>query len=244
METLEADCRSSRCAFARTVNTRLSCTAFASDGAASVTTTSVREGADACATGAALSAAVPASAINTPRLRPRMVRGSPRARGYNGFPRGCGGIGRRARFRSVWGQPRGGSSPLIRIVESRDPCTSALGVVAVEGRSEPLVGPLQPAREDVLDLNDAGSHARNRCQPTRAAWKLRAARSGRQLERDLSRLGDAASSAAQLWKQSGLDEQLIPTTSNAPRMEHRPGHTAAVRGELQRHTIGAADKAD
>src|SRR3954451_23899683 len=29
-------------------------------------------------------------------------------------PRGCGGIGRRARFRSVWGKPRGGSSPLIR----------------------------------------------------------------------------------------------------------------------------------
>src|SRR3954467_5663423 len=29
--------------------------------------------------------------------------------------RGCGGIGRRARFRSVWGRPRGGSSPLIRI---------------------------------------------------------------------------------------------------------------------------------
>jgi hypothetical protein len=27
---------------------------------------------------------------------------------------GCGGIGRRARFRSVWGRPRGGSSPLIR----------------------------------------------------------------------------------------------------------------------------------
>jgi hypothetical protein len=33
-------------------------------------------------------------------------------------PRGCGGIGRRARFRSVWGQPRGGSSPLIRIAIS------------------------------------------------------------------------------------------------------------------------------
>src|SRR3954468_6025591 len=30
-------------------------------------------------------------------------------------PRGCGGIGRRARFRSVWGKPRGGSSPLIRM---------------------------------------------------------------------------------------------------------------------------------
>src|SRR4051794_13156941 len=27
---------------------------------------------------------------------------------------GCGGIGRRAAFRSPWGQPRGGSSPLIR----------------------------------------------------------------------------------------------------------------------------------
>src|SRR5512133_2267567 len=36
--------------------------------------------------------------------------------GYNGpSTRGCGGIGRRARFRSVWGKPRGGSSPLIRI---------------------------------------------------------------------------------------------------------------------------------
>lgn len=28
--------------------------------------------------------------------------------------RGCGGIGRRAGFRCLWGQPRGGSSPLIR----------------------------------------------------------------------------------------------------------------------------------
>ena len=46
------------------------------------------------------------------------ARGAPelaRGRGYNAGPRGCGGIGRRARFRSVWGQPRGGSSPLIRI---------------------------------------------------------------------------------------------------------------------------------
>src|SRR5438552_16376443 len=37
----------------------------------------------------------------------RYVRSSP--------ARGCGGIGRRARFRSVWMQVRGGSSPLIRI---------------------------------------------------------------------------------------------------------------------------------
>src|SRR5205823_1639519 len=36
-----------------------------------------------------------------------------------GRPRGCGGIGRRARFRSVWGKPRGGSSPLIRIARTR-----------------------------------------------------------------------------------------------------------------------------
>ena len=28
--------------------------------------------------------------------------------------RGCGGIGRRAGFRCQWGQPRGGSNPLIR----------------------------------------------------------------------------------------------------------------------------------
>ena len=40
-----------------------------------------------------------------------------RAPRYTVAPRGCGGIGRRARFRSVWGQPRGGSSPLIRIAK-------------------------------------------------------------------------------------------------------------------------------
>jgi hypothetical protein len=32
--------------------------------------------------------------------------------------RGCGGIGRRARFRSVWRKLRGGSSPLIRIANA------------------------------------------------------------------------------------------------------------------------------
>ena len=35
--------------------------------------------------------------------------------GYTVAPRGCGGIGRRARFRSVWASARGGSSPLIRM---------------------------------------------------------------------------------------------------------------------------------
>jgi hypothetical protein len=33
-------------------------------------------------------------------------------------PRGCGGIGRRARFRSVSGRPGGGSSPLIRMTNA------------------------------------------------------------------------------------------------------------------------------
>ena len=39
----------------------------------------------------------------------------PRATCYLPPPRGCGEIGRRARFRSVWGKPLGGSSPLSRI---------------------------------------------------------------------------------------------------------------------------------
>src|SRR3954447_2501308 len=44
----------------------------------------------------------------------RVARFRP-VRGYTVAPRGCGGIGRRARFRSVWASARGGSSPLIRI---------------------------------------------------------------------------------------------------------------------------------
>src|SRR4029079_15625978 len=38
-----------------------------------------------------------------------------KSRRYTVPASGCGGSGRRARFRSVWGKPRGGSSPLIRI---------------------------------------------------------------------------------------------------------------------------------
>src|SRR5262249_44753112 len=49
----------------------------------------------------------------TTRLRPNMVEGAGLFRA-----RGCGGIGRRARFRAVWGRPRGGSSPLIRMLRS------------------------------------------------------------------------------------------------------------------------------
>ena len=42
-----------------------------------------------------------------------------RASCYLPPPRGCGEIGRRARFRSVWGKPLGGSSPLSRIGSGR-----------------------------------------------------------------------------------------------------------------------------
>jgi hypothetical protein len=77
----------------------------------------------------------------TPRLRRsrrslaqrrrRLCRRPPlkawRRRRYTVGPRGCGGIGRRARFRSVWGKPRGGSSPLIRIGPYR--CRNAAGGV-------------------------------------------------------------------------------------------------------------------
>ena len=34
---------------------------------------------------------------------------------------GRGGIGRRVRFRSVWGQPHGGSSPLARTIANSEP---------------------------------------------------------------------------------------------------------------------------
>ncbi len=51
---------------------------------------------------------------------------------YHSRPRGCGGIGRRARFRSVWGKPRGGSSPLIRIAHPLGPRRARQG----PGRSQ------------------------------------------------------------------------------------------------------------
>src|SRR5262249_60430973 len=40
-------------------------------------------------------------------------------RGWVGRPRGCGVMGSRGRFRSGWGNPRGGSSPLTRIALAR-----------------------------------------------------------------------------------------------------------------------------
>jgi hypothetical protein len=100
-------------------------TSTASGGRGSVTTTSTsfpeaRDG--AAAPPPARSARVAAGASARERRERRKRRHGTRAvavgargRGYTVAPRGCGGIGRRARFRSVWEQSRGGSSPLIRI---------------------------------------------------------------------------------------------------------------------------------
>src|SRR5438093_222363 len=72
-----------------------------------------------------------------------------RSPGYTVRPRGCGGIGRRARFRSVWGKPRGGSSPLIRIAPlSRTFASSSvrLSPHSVRGRRSGVVRVKQPAQ--------------------------------------------------------------------------------------------------
>src|SRR3954471_7128477 len=67
---------------------------------------------------------------------------------------GCGGIGRRARFRSVWERSRGGSSPLIRIVKFRSGTSSA------------------PANRPFLKLTD-GRGGPDRGGRTLAAMRLR-----------------------------------------------------------------------
>jgi hypothetical protein len=77
----------------------------------------------ACAEGAGASAATLTPQPRSPAWRAGSWRasssatGAARLRNYDIFAAsgGCGGIGRRARFRSVSGQPGGGSSPLIRI---------------------------------------------------------------------------------------------------------------------------------
>src|SRR4051795_12608402 len=51
-------------------------------------------------------------------------------------PRGCGGIGRSARFRSVWGKPRGGSSPLIRTSHRRPASLPARKIAARVGAQD------------------------------------------------------------------------------------------------------------
>jgi hypothetical protein len=63
---------------------------------------------------------------------------------YTGPSRGCGGIGRRARFRSVWGKPRGGSSPLIRIATSSRFAACSPPDATIDGTFSP---PHRPAED-------------------------------------------------------------------------------------------------
>ena len=58
-------------------------------------------------------------------------------------PRAGGGIGRRARLRALWGQPRGGSSPLQRMTaRPRDGARARCGLLARSAaRSETAPGP-------------------------------------------------------------------------------------------------------
>ena len=115
----------------------LCATSTASEGRGSVTTTStsLSEGrgcaaADPPASRAKLAARASASGIRERRKRAawyaRPGRLAMTRSGYTDRPRGCGGIGRRARFRSVWASARGGSSPLIRIAFS-DTCHCRIG---------------------------------------------------------------------------------------------------------------------
>ena len=105
-----AACRAPPC-----VSTRLWDVACASGGASSVTTTSVSRACPRRQARASASAASAAEKSKTPFQDGRKWYGG----GYTCTPRGCGGIGRRARFRSVWAKARGGSSPLIRITRLR-----------------------------------------------------------------------------------------------------------------------------
>ena len=103
----------------------------------------------------------------------RYLRSPPRVRG-------CGGIGRRARFRSVSGQPGGGSSPLIRIAESACkspvlvPCRArALGFAhgrnVVIWQMRPSVRPFTSP----LLLGDVPRGAGMSVRRDRGAWEVR-----------------------------------------------------------------------
>jgi hypothetical protein len=87
--------------------------------------------------------------------------------------RGCGGIGRRARFRSVWGKPRGGSSPLIRITDSGRLCP----------QSAPQTAHAEPSR--AFDENGAAEDQRDeRGCPWSLVHVRHAARSPHQRNRE------------------------------------------------------------
>ena len=83
-----------------------------------------------------------------------------RAEARIGRPRGCGGIGRRARFRSVCPKGRGGSSPLIRIIDSSRYCTTTTAITT----SVKIASWMRPSRIRVLSVTaacpDCGGAAR------------------------------------------------------------------------------------
>jgi hypothetical protein len=107
-----------------------------------------------------------------PRARAAQGRQRPSASAISSlpYPRGCGGIGRRARFRSVSGQPGGGSSPLIRIRTPRLPNTferrgGRSG--SVRARS-PRRSTSRRARERRCRRRSRPSLRAGRCGPSRA----------------------------------------------------------------------------
>src|SRR6266511_1380295 len=150
--------RSRRCRVCVTAaSARSAFAAAASPGRSSVTTSSTLWPRAWAPAGAARASSATRS---RPRLRTRIVY---RWLGYTASPRGCGGIGRRARFRSVWGQPRGGSSPLIR--------TGPAGSIRCSRRARRLrfclvepcvVGKLRPERHEaeIVGQCPAGEHVR------------------------------------------------------------------------------------
>src|SRR3954454_7335445 len=84
-------------------------------------------------------------------------------RRYTDHRRGCGGIGRRARFRSVCPSGRGGSSPLIRTL-TRILLLTAAALAAVSLSGEVLAAKRIATTEVVVTLHGrplgaAGTHS-------------------------------------------------------------------------------------
>src|SRR5947209_9830533 len=102
-------------------------------------------------------------ASHTPVSRAGQSPSRPRNTRLHLSPRGCGGIGRRARFRSVWGKPRGGSSPLIRMTQAGGPSKLApgmlrrlLGVAAVGLALAPVGAAHAASTLGLAEVRDAG----------------------------------------------------------------------------------------
>ena len=94
---------------------------------------------------------------------PRRVK----IRGYHTVC-GCGGIGRRARFRFLWGQLREGSSPFTRTKKTRGRKTSGFFV----GEDLNLV----PSEQVPRRLGNMVARGRSACSASRSPYFLRARR--------------------------------------------------------------------